>query len=237
MIIKNGKAFTKEKKDLLFLHGYLSSGKSFSYQIPFFDKDFRVFAPDLKGFGDNAGMEYPYSLNDYVKEVKEYIKSNGLNKPHVIAHSFGARIAIKLASEDGGLLDKIVLTGAAGLKPRRKIGYYIKKGVFKTLKLIVPKEKLSSFYSCDYNNLSPVMKESFIKIVNEHLDCLLPKIENETLLVFGEDDKETPLYMARRLNKGIKNSKLTVIRGAGHFAFIDKPFRFNTEVREFLFSR
>ena len=221
----------------MFLHGYLSSGKSFAYQIPFFKKDFRVFAPDLKGFGINRGMERPYSLDDYVKDVKEYIKANGLVKPHVIAHSFGARIAIKIASEDENLFDKMVLTGAAGLKPKRKIGYRIKKCVYKTLKLIVPKEKLSIFYSGDYNSLSPVMKESFIKIVNEHLDSLLPKITNDTFIVFGENDKETPLYMAKRLKAGIKNSKLTVIKGAGHFCFIDKPIRFNMEVREFLISR
>ena len=182
-------------------------------------------------------MEYPYSLSDYVAEVEEYIKANKLIKPHVIAHSFGARVALKAAAKDKGLFDKIVLTGAAGLKPKRKAGYYLKKGVFKTLKLILPKEKLSRFYSCDYNALSPVMKESFVKIVNEYLDDLLPKIENRTLIVFGENDYETPLYMAKRLYKGISGSELKVIKDAGHFAFIDKPFRFNMEVREFLFSR
>ena len=196
-----------------------------------------MFAPDLKGFGENADMEYPYSLSDYVAEVEEYIKANKLVKPHVIAHSFGARVALKAAAKDKGLFDKIVLTGAAGLKPKRKAGYYLKKGVFKTLKLILPKEKLSRFYSCDYNALSPVMKESFVKIVNEYLDDLLPKIENRTLIVFGENDYETPLYMAKRLYKGISGSELKVIKDAGHFAFIDKPFRFNMEVREFLFSR
>ena len=221
----------------MFLHGYLSSGKSFSYQIPFFKKDFRVFAPDLKGFGENKGMEYPYSLSDYVREVKEYMAENGIVKPHVIAHSFGARIAIKAAAKDKDLFDKIVLTGAAGIKPKRKIGYRLKRCVFKTLKLIVPKEKLSMFYSSDYNNLSPVMKESFIKIVNEHLDSVLPEVKNAALLLFGENDKETPLYMAKKLNSGIKNSKLIIIKDAGHFAFVDKPVRFNMEVREFLVSR
>lgn len=221
----------------MFLHGYLSSGKSFAYQIPFFEKEFRVFAPDLKGFGENAGMEHPYSLDDYVEETLRYIKVNGLNKPHVIAHSFGARIAVKAAAENPEAFGRLVLTGAAGLKPKRKIGYYIKKGAFKTLKLFVPKEKLVRFYSEDYNKLSPVMKESFIKIVNEHTDGYLPYVKNRTLIIFGENDTETPLYMARRFNERIDGSRLVVIKDAGHFSFIDKPVRFNTEVREFLFSR
>ena len=42
-------------------------------------------------------------------------------------------------------------------------------------------------------------------------------------------------YMAKRLNKGIKNSHLKVIKGAGHFCFIDKPYAFNLLAGEFLF--
>ena len=78
------------------------------------------------------------------------------------------------------------------------------------------------------------MKKSFIKIVNEHLDGYLDKITNPTLLIYGSEDEETPLYMAKRFNKGIKNSRLSVYEGAGHFCFIDKPLKFNLEVKEFL---
>ena len=81
------------------------------------------------------------------------------------------------------------------------------------------------------------MQKSFIKIVNEHLDYTLPKIKNQTLIVFGSEDKETPLYMAKKLHKNIKNSKLVIIKGAGHFCFIDNPNKFNLEVREFLLSK
>ena len=87
--IKEEKVFTKDKKDLIFLHGYLSSKNSFSYQIPFFEKDFNVHAIDLKGFGENVGMKYPYSLDDYIRELEEYIEKNGLRRPCVIAHSSG----------------------------------------------------------------------------------------------------------------------------------------------------
>lgn len=181
-------------------------------------------------------MEYPYTLDDYIAEVKEFIYSHNLIRPHVIAHSFGARIAIKAASFDKYLFSKIVLTGAAGLKPKTTFKKAIKKATFNVCKRVVSREKLSAFYSKDYNALSPVMKESFKKIISEHLDQRLQYIENPTLIVFGKDDKETPLYMAQRLNQGIKDSKLLVFDGAGHFCFIDKPNRFNMEVKEFLLS-
>ncbi len=195
-----------------------------------------MYAPDLKGFGDNADMPYPYSLDDYINEVKEYIYKHGLKKPSVIAHSFGARIAIKAASEDGGLFNKLVLTGAAGLKPKNTLKKTVRRTVYRVLKRFVPKEKLSRLFSADYNALSPVMKESFKKIVSEYLDDRLKDINNPTLLVFGAKDKETPLYMAKRLNKGIGKSRLLIIENAGHFCFIDKPNKFNMEVKEFLLS-
>ena len=195
-----------------------------------------MYAPDLKGFGTNADMPYPYALDDYIAEVKEYIYKNGLKNPSVIAHSFGARIAIKAASEDGAFFNKLVLTGAAGLKPKNTLKKTVRRTVYRIFKRFVPKEKLSRFFSADYNALSAVMKESFKKIVSEHLDDRLKSINNPTLLVFGAKDKETPLYMAKRLNKGIGGSRLLVIENAGHFCFIDKPNKFNMEVKEFLLS-
>jgi pimeloyl-ACP methyl ester carboxylesterase len=200
------------------------------------ERDFEVFAPDLKGFGQNIPMAYPYSLDDYISDVCEYMYKNGITCPSVIAHSFGARIAIKASAGDKKLFNKLVLTGAAGLKPRKTFKKTLKKATFSILKKFVPKEKLKGFYSSDYQSLDVVMKQSFVKIINEHLDGKLEKVENQTLLVFGSNDKETPLYMAKRLNKGIKNSRLIVINNAGHFCFIDKSAKFNVEVKEFLLS-
>jgi len=70
------------------------------------------------------------------------------------------------------------------------------------------------------------MRQTFVKSVTEHLDQLLPDIDNEILLLWGENDDATPLYQAERMEKGLKNSALVVIDHAGHYAFLDKPKRF-----------
>ena len=220
----------------MFLHGYLSSGDSFARQTHYFRREFDVFAPDLKGFGKNVPMKKPYSLSDYIKEVEEYKYKYSIKKPHVIAHSFGGRIAIKAAAENPDFCDKLVLAGAAGLKPKDTVYKIGKRAAFKVLKRFFPKEKLKWFYSKDYLALDDVMKESFRLIINEHLDDKIGKIKNSTLVIFGENDKETPVYMAKRLFNGIENSRLIILPKAGHFCFIDKPAKFNTEVREFLLS-
>lgn len=231
----NNGSFTKETDKLLFLHGYLSCGSSFIHQLKYFEKFFDVYAPDLKGFGDNLGMQKPYTLDDYIDSVEEFKYKNSIVKPHIVAHSFGGRIALKGTVTAPNFCDKLVLTGCAGLKPKLTVKKIVKRASFFTLSKFIDKSKLTKFYSKDYNALDGVLKQSFIKIVNEHLDYLLKDIENKTLIIFGEKDKETPLYMAKRLNKGIKNSHLKVIKGAGHFCFIDKPYAFNLLVGEFLF--
>jgi pimeloyl-ACP methyl ester carboxylesterase len=219
------------------LHGYLADKNSFAYQIPFFEREFDVYAIDFKGFGENKGMEYPYSLDDYVKQLLMFMHDNNIVHPHVIAHSFGARVALKATYLHNDLFDKLVLTGAAGLKPKKTFKKIVKKQAFNFLKHFVSRDKLKNFYSSDYLKLDSIMKESFIKIVGEHLDYVLPKVKNKTLIIFGENDKETPLYMAQKLNEGIANSKLIVLKDAGHFAFIDKSIKFNVETREFLLSK
>ena len=218
------------------MHGYLADSKIFYNQIPYFERQFEVFAPDFKGFGNNKGMSYPYSLDDYILELKEYFYKNSIKSPSVVAHSFGGRVAIKCAYLDKSFFDKIVLTGSAGLKPKKTIKKMIKRCVFNLSKRFIKKEKLKAFYSKDYLALDGVMQKSFIKIVNEHLDYCLEKIQNKTLIINGKNDKETPIYMAKRLNLAIKNSNLILLSNAGHFSFIDKPNLFNMEVGKFLLS-
>ena len=147
------------------MHGYLSDKRVFYNQLNFFSRNFEVFAYDFKGFGENKGMPFPYSLDDYVKDLGEYFYKKGIKTPSVVAHSFGGRVVLKSAYNDANFFNKIVLTGSAGLKPKSSITKKIKKSAFSILKRFISKEKLKGFYSKDYLMLDEVMKKSFIKIV------------------------------------------------------------------------
>lgn len=210
------------------LHGYLSCKESFIYQINYFSKYFKVVVPDMAGFG-KVKMPYPYSLDDYARDIKRLISGEG-GKINVIAHSFGARVLFKMLPD--GRIDKIVLTGAAGIKPRptiRKSVRILRYKIRKRLKLNV-----KNFGSADYRALDGVMRSSFLKVVNERLEKRIKSVKNDCLIVFGKNDKETPPYMAKKLKRYIKNSSLVFLKDAGHFAFIDRPEQFNVIVKEFL---
>lgn len=211
----------------------MSSKESFLKQINFLKNFRRVIAIDLTGFGKSKKMERAYSLDDYVFDVLSVINELKIESYDLLAHSFGGRIAVKLALLDERV-KKIVLTGSAGLKPKRKLSYYFKVYYYKLCKNVFKSKRLNNFGSPEYKMLSGVERQSYVKIVNTFLDGLIPKIKNKTLLIFGKNDGETPLYMAKRFNKKIKNSYLYVINDAGHFCFIEKSHEFNVMLSEFL---
>lgn len=218
----------------MFLHGYLSSKESFNFQTEYLSKFYRTIAIDITGFGKSKKLTRPYSLNDYVLDILCVLDALAIRKCHIIAHSFGGRIAIKLVNFDKNRVDKLVLTGCAGLKPKRKLSYFIKVYGYKILKPFLSQKARNKFGSEEYKSLDSLQKQSYVKIVNEHLDEFSKLIKNETLLIFGENDKETPIYMAKKLKENVKNSNLYIVKDSGHFCFVEKPLEFNVLVKEFL---
>ena len=214
------------------MHGYGACKETFNYQLNYFAQFFKVYAPDLPGF--KSPLKSPLSLADYAKIVDGFILESGEKNFSVIAHSFGVRILLKLMPYN---FDKIVITGGAGLKTRKSPAYYFKKWGYRSIKATFGENSAKKF-SQKFNkngidNMPKNNKISFIKIVNEPLDDKLSKVLSPTLIIYGNKDKETPLYLAKKFNRGIKDSALIILRG-GHFVFIDDYMSFNVIVKEFL---
>jgi pimeloyl-ACP methyl ester carboxylesterase len=231
-------------KPLLILHGWGSSSRvmePIASQLAHLRQSFLM---DLPGFGNSPEPAAPWTIDDYADLVEKFITSLNTDQIDLLVHSYGGRITLKLLTRDTmkSRIDKVLITGGAGMKPRRSISYYLKKYAAKALKLpflILPgnqREKALGWLrdtglwkrlgSSDYSKLSGVMRETFVKSVTEHLDQLLPVIDHEILLLWGENDEATPLYQAERMEKGLKNSALVVIDNSGHYAFLDKPKQF-----------
>jgi len=219
----------------VFLHGYLSSKEAFAAQVAYFSRFYRVTAIDFLGFGGSRYLTTAFSVDDYAEWTKNVLSSLGVSAPHVIAHSFGCRVAVKMASKDASVFDKILLTGPAGVILRRGLGYTIKVRAYRAVKRFAPRFAEKRFGSAEYRTLSPVMKESYKKIVNEDLRDCARKIENEVLIVEGNKDKTTPLREALAYLGCFKNGRLRLAQG-GHFAFVDDPVAFNLIAEEFFYE-
>lgn len=230
---KKGVIIKGSGKPLVLLHGYMSSKEAFVGQIEFFSRYFTVCAPDLTGFGENSDMPYPYSLDDYVAEFVSLANSLG-GRVRVIAHSFGCRIALKAAATSN-VIEKAALCGVAGLRPVFSFKRFIKKKSYLLLKRFIPLDVAEKvFFSADYRLAKGNLKQSFKTVTSEYLDGLLPSVNCPVFCLFGERDKDTPPVLLKRLKAGVPHCDGTIMRGCGHFCFIDNPAGFNLIVREFL---
>ena len=243
-VVGNGKA-------LVVLHGW---GSSKRVMMPIANQlaDVRAsYVLDFPGFGESMEPSTPWSIDDYADAVEAFISMLPDDHVDVLVHSFGGRVILKLLNRPKGkqIIQKVLITGGAGMKPQRSWKFYFRKYTAKTLKapfMILPnplREKALSWLrgtdlwkslgSSDYSKLSGVMRETFVKSISEHLEHQLATIEHETLLLWGRNDDATPIYQAERIDNGLKNSALVVIEDAGHYAFLDKPKQFAAIARAF----
>ncbi len=185
---------------------------------------------DFNGFGETPEPQIPYGVGDYAGEVLSVLEKEGVKNAIFVGHSFGGRVAIEIAAKFSDAVRGLVLVDSAGLKPRRKLSYYAKIFVHKFLKKLGFKGLKGSK---DYQVLSFIMKETFKKVVSYDQTYLLKDISVPTAIFWGNCDKETPPYMARKFEKNIKDSKLFWLDG-GHYAYVDDLKKFATILSAFI---
>lgn len=219
--------FGDSKKYLVFLHGWGADLNSFLFAKDYFDGYSKIFV-DFAGFGKTLEPMQPYFVSDYVKELEEFLSKFEIDELVLVGHSFGGRVAIKFAflHQCDYKNFRLCLVDSAGIKPKLSLAKKWKIFCYKRIKRRarkneILKSKLSKYGSDDYKKLSGVMQQTFVNVVNEDLSCFASKIVCDTLIVWGEKDKETKLWMAKKLNRLIKGSKLKVLDSAGHFCFLD----------------
>ena len=152
-----------------------------------------------------------------------------ITRVNFIAHSFGARIALRYAYRYP--VEKMVLSGAAGIQAKRGLGYHIRVKTYKLLKRL---HAAPAMGSSDYQNASPIMKGVLVASVEDDLRGILKDISTETLLVWGEKDTATPLWMGRVMEEELPNAALVVLPKEDHFAYFHLSIQFCRIVDAFL---
>ena len=146
-------------EDVLLLHGYGSKKESFYYQINFLKNYFRVTAVDFPCFGASECTDEAWGVGEYAEWLLKFMNEAGLNRPSVVAHSFGARVAFKLFSVEGSRLEKLVITGGAGLVKPRTPQYMRQITRYRRARRFFPRFAEKHFGSEEYKSLSPLMKK------------------------------------------------------------------------------
>ena len=200
---------------------------------------FKVLNIDFPGFGDSDEPPVPWGVEDYADYLDDLFKAVGCSDPILIGHSFGCRVAIRYAVKHP--VHKMVLTGAAGIRPKRGLDYTVKKSVLSFGKKILDmsgnkdlEENLKKrMGSDDYRNATGVMRETFVKVVNDDVTDILDQVRCPVLLVFGDQDTDTPLWMGLLMEKKMPDAGLAVFQGDDHYAYFHQWQRFNAVLDAF----
>lgn len=217
----------------MLLHGYLASKECFAPQISCLSAKYRVTAFDFPGMGKSAPLTEAWGVEEYAAHTARLLDALGVRGARLLAHSFGGRVALKLLSSRPELFSRALLVGCAGILPKRGIRYRAKVAAYRAVRRAAPRFAERHFGSAEYRTLSPLMRESYKKIVNEDLTPCLSRIRVPVLYVFGEKDTATPPYMARTLAAGTAGAGLIFFENCAHFCFAEQPQKFNAVMLEF----
>ena len=200
---------------------------------------------DFPGFGASPAPRNDWAVRDYAELVSAFIGEKGNSKIFYIGHSFGSRVGVKLAAIHPEDVKALVLIAAAGLPRARsmfeKTKIFLKVRIFKLLKYLVQsdvaRERLrQKFGSADYQQAGN-LRGTFIKVISETLVDDAKAINCPTILIYGENDSETPAEMGMHYNKLIANSLLEIVPHADHYSILgDSMHQVVVIIKEFIES-
>ena len=235
---------------LVLVHGFLGSSDMWTPQIEFFKDDFRVIAPALPGFGESSAINSCDSIECMAKAILNLLEKKEIKNFNLLGHSMGGMIVQEIAKIAGEKILKLICygTGPRGNIPGRfeTIDQSREKlkinGLDVTAHRIaktwfIEEDKSKYFYLCDEAG-----KQTSIEAADNGLVAMknwsgienLKNIKNETLIVWGDQDKAYNFNQVETLNNNIPNSDLKVIKGCSHNVHLEKPEEFNAVVEEFL---
>lgn len=222
-----------KKQRVILLHGWSLDNQIQQKWQPFCDALERLnLDPELlilPGFADTPITE-PWTLDMYVSWVLQQLPNK--QPVVVLGHSFGGQLAIRLAAEHPDRVSQLILIGAAGIRSQSVLAK-LKRSTWKTVakvgRAITQSERARhALYALvgerDYLRSSPLMRQTMSNVLAQDTQDDAARITAPTLLIWGEFDSTTPLWIARRYQRLIAGSQLELIhqaRHAPHFSHVD----------------
>lgn len=228
---------------LLLLHGLAGSSRWWGHNLDGLAKHFRVYAPDMLGFGLSRSREF-FDLHRAADELVRWMTQIGLHRAHVVGHSMGGFVAIDLAARYPEFVDRLVLVSAAvnvvDAKPQPNLRQFkpsmcqFKPNISQltsrlrglgTLPLL-----LSDLGRCSPRTILAATQALMRTKVQERLQC----IKAPTMVLWGDQDAMVPIAQGYALAQQLPCEEMVTIEDAGHHPMWDQPEIFNTELTNFL---
>ena len=235
---------------LVLVHGFLGSSKMWEPQVNFFKKHFRVITPDLPGFGKSNKAKPHNNIQSIADLLLDCLEEKKIDKFYLLGHSMGGMIVQEMAKKAGENISKLICysTGPIGEMPGRfetvdqSRENLKKKGLEITATNIVKTWFVKGEAAKYFDICIEAGKQTSIKAVDNALIAFknwngvntLKNIKNETLIVWGDQDKSYNLEQEQTLASNIERSKLVIFKDCAHNVHLEKPNQFNNTIKDFL---
>ena len=255
----------KGARTLMLIHGFGASNVVWANVIlPLADAGFHVVAPDLIGFGfSEKPHDAEYTIEWQSRNVIRFMDELQIERATLVGSSYGGAVADFCALDFPDRVERLVLVDAVtNNEPKKqflaRLGASPVIGELATPLILssrwIIKRRARKFYArqqLPYDDSRFESRYRIMRTASAQRAALLTlrrwdaarveseahKIEQPTLLVWGEDDIDIPLENARKLHRMIPNSRLIVFRNCGHVPQEEFPQEFTEVLLNFCSDR
>ncbi len=227
-------------KKVYILHGWAYSTEKWQ---PFLIelKKHGITAEMLKIPGLSAPLNSVWELNDYVEWLKKIIDKEK-EKVVLLGHSNGGRILIAFAAKYPEKIKQLILIDSAGIY-HNELPIRFKRNIFKTLAKIGKKlnnsERIRNLLykiarEGDYRKAEPIVRKTMTNLIKVDLRQILSQIPIPVVIIWGAEDKITPLKDGQLMQRKLTKASLHIIPHARHAPQFSHPEKVAKIVDEFL---
>jgi pimeloyl-ACP methyl ester carboxylesterase len=221
-----------EGEPVVLVHGLSGSTRWWSRNVPAIAERYRTYLVDLPGFGTLRSLRRRFVLAETATWLSEWMEAAGLERVHLVGHSMGGYISIRLAVSRPELVRRLVLVAPAGVPAERSmLGHLVPL-------LLAARYATPAFMPVlvrDALRMGPMtLWRAARALLAEDAREDLRSIDAPTLLIWGEKDPLISPSVGDFLRREIVGSHLLVLQNAGHVPMFDRPQEFNAALLTFL---
>lgn len=231
---------------LVVIHGGGGDARTWLSNVNLLSDNYRVYVPDLPGFGESQSPEGDYNIPELTEFVDSFADDLGLESFYLMGHSIGGGVALNYALKFPHRIKRLVLVSSLCLGreialwlrlsvPARFIGSAV-LAVLRGVKWLVKKLSLPvelamplSRASLDLGSSIATLKEQTLVLADRLSELVMP-----TLVVWGVKDRIVPVSQAYAAAQVIPNCQLKVFGKCGHNVHRDEIVEFSRLLNGFL---
>jgi pimeloyl-ACP methyl ester carboxylesterase len=242
---------------VVFAHGFVMDHTMFAPQFEDLPDTYRCVAWDMRGHGASDCPPGPWTMQDTVVDMIDFIEATGTAPCHLVGMSWGGMIAMRVAIQREDLVRSVVLidtdAGAEGAEQTALYTGYADTVAEQGVTRELVEATLPLFYAEKYRTTQPdgiavhidratdMPREAIVEGVRALVsrDSVLDRlgeIRVPALVIHGEEDAAQPIANGQRLADGIPGARLVRIPEAGHTSPLEAPDAVNLALAEFLAS-